>query len=59
MMERRWNVSYTPQKNKLIEDLVGNGHPVPDPKKTMINVTNEPRDVLKKVPQRGNHGRNH
>jgi hypothetical protein len=33
MMERRWNVSYTPQKNKLIEDLVGNGHPVPDPKK--------------------------
>jgi hypothetical protein len=33
-----------------MQDLVRNenGYPVPDPKKTMINVTNEPRDTHKK-----------
>jgi hypothetical protein len=36
-----------------------NGYPVPNPNKTMINVTKEPSDTNKKIPQRGNLGRNH
>jgi hypothetical protein len=63
MGRRRREGNYTPQKKQFNrEDLVGNeenGYPVPDPKKTMINATNEPRDVHKKIPQRGNHGRDH
>jgi hypothetical protein len=38
-----------------MEDLVGNEeneYSVPDPNKTMINVTNEPT----KISQHGNHG---
>jgi hypothetical protein len=35
------------------------GYPVPEPNKTMISVTNEPSDAHKKIPQRGNHGRDH
>jgi hypothetical protein len=59
---RRRDGNYTPQKNNLIENLVGNeenGYPIPDPNKTMITVTNEPSDAHKKIPQTGNHGRNH
>jgi hypothetical protein len=51
-----------PLKNNSIEDLVGNeenGYPGPDPNKTMINVSNEPSDTHKKIPQRGNHRRGH
>jgi hypothetical protein len=42
-----------------MEDLVGNeenGYPVPDPNKTMVNVSNEPRHPLK-ISQVGNNGR--
>jgi hypothetical protein len=49
------------RKNISIQDLVGNEenvYPVPDPNKTMINVTNEPSDTHKN-PSKGNHGRNH
>jgi hypothetical protein len=50
-------------KNNSIEDLVGNeksGYTVPDTNKTIINVTNEPSDAhKKKIPQTGNHERNH
>jgi hypothetical protein len=56
-MERRKEGNYT-QENNSIQVLVGNeenGYPVPDCKKTMINVTNEPSDTHKKIPQRGNH----
>jgi hypothetical protein len=28
-----------------MEDLEENGYPVPDPKKIMINITNEPSDA--------------
>jgi hypothetical protein len=55
------NGNYTLQKNNSIEDLVGkqeNGYLDSDPNKTMINVTNEFNDAHKKIPQRGNHGRN-
>jgi hypothetical protein len=49
----------TPQKNNLIEDLVGNlesEYPVPDPNKTMVSELSE---ANKKISQRGNHGRHH
>jgi hypothetical protein len=39
------------KKKNSIQDLVGNekdGYPVPDPNKTMINVTKEPSDTHKK-----------
>jgi hypothetical protein len=36
-----------------------NGYPVPDPKKTIINITKEPSNTHKKNPQRGNLGRYH
>jgi hypothetical protein len=52
MERRRRDGNHTPQKNNSIEDLVGNeenGYPVPDPNKTMINVTNEPSDTHKKI----------
>jgi hypothetical protein len=45
---RRRDGKYTPQKNNSIEDLVGNeenGYLVPDPNKTMTNITNEPSDT--------------
>jgi type I site-specific restriction endonuclease len=51
MGRRRRDGSYTPQKNNSIEDSVGNqenGYPLPDPNKTMINVTKEPSDAQKK-----------
>jgi hypothetical protein len=50
-MGKRREGNYTPQKNNSIEDLEGNeenGYPVPDPKKTLINITNEPSDSHKK-----------
>jgi hypothetical protein len=50
------------KNNNSIEDLERNKenrYPVPDPNKTMINVNNEPSDAQKKIPQRGNHERNH
>jgi hypothetical protein len=54
--------NHTPQKSNSIEDSVGNeenGYLVLDPNKTMIDVTKEPSDPYKKIPQRGNLGRNH
>jgi hypothetical protein len=36
-----------------------NGYLAPDPNKTMINVSKGPSDAHKKIPQRGNLGRNH
>jgi hypothetical protein len=49
---KRRDGNYIPQNKKnSIDDLVGNeenGYPVPDPNKTMINVTNEPSDIHKK-----------
>jgi hypothetical protein len=50
------------KKNNSVEDLVGNeenAYPIPDPEKTIINVTNDPIDAHKKISQRGNHGRDH
>jgi hypothetical protein len=41
-MGRRRDVNHSPQKHNSIQNLVGNeenGYPVPDPNKTMINVT--------------------
>jgi hypothetical protein len=49
-MGKRREGNNTPQKKNSIEDLVGNeenGYPVPDPNKTMTNVTNEPSDTHK------------
>jgi hypothetical protein len=57
MGRRRRDGNCTPQKNKSIEDLVGNeenGYPVPDPNKTMINIIYEHSDAHKKIPQRRN-----
>jgi hypothetical protein len=52
-----------PQKtNNSIEDLVGNDkseYPVPDPNRTMINITNEVRMPTKKNLSRGNYGQDH
>jgi hypothetical protein len=37
-----------------------NEYTVPDPTRTMINITNELSDIhKKKISQRGNHGRDH
>jgi hypothetical protein len=36
-----------------------NVYPIPDPNRTIINITNELNDVHKKISQRGNHGRDH
>jgi hypothetical protein len=53
MMERRRVRKHFPQKKKKsIQDSVGNeenGYPVPDSKKTMINVTKEPNDTHIKI----------
>jgi hypothetical protein len=50
-------------KNNSTEDLLGNEenrYPVSNPNKTIINVNNELCNAhKKKIPQRGNHGRNH
>jgi hypothetical protein len=51
MGRRRRDENHSPQKNDSIQDSVGNeenGYPVPNPNKTMINVTKEPRDIHKK-----------
>jgi hypothetical protein len=51
MVRRRRDGSHSPQKNKSIQNSVGNeenGYPVPDLKKTTINVTKELNDALKK-----------
>jgi hypothetical protein len=55
MGRRTRDGNYTPQKNNSIEDLVRstkNGYPVPDPNKTMINITNEPSDTHKNLSKR-------
>jgi hypothetical protein len=47
------------KNNNQIEDLVGkeeNEYLVPDPNRTMINITNMLSGVHKKIYQRGNHG---
>jgi transcriptional regulator of heat shock response len=53
MWRRRRPGSPTPQNTKnSIEDLVGNEeneYPVPDPNRTMINITNEFSDTHKKT----------
>jgi hypothetical protein len=49
------------KKNNSIHNSVGNeenGYPVPDSKKTMINVTKETSDNPQKIPHGGNLGRN-
>jgi hypothetical protein len=59
--------NHTPQKKKKKKTIKlriqweneENGYPVPDPNKTMINVTKEPSDTYKKILQRRNFGRNH
>jgi tRNA A22 N-methylase len=54
MGRRRRDGNHTLKKNNAIEDLVGNeknGYPVPDPNKTMVNVTYEPSDAHKKFPR--------
>jgi hypothetical protein len=51
-MGRRRDGNYIIQKNNSIQDLAGNeenGYPVPDPNKTMINVTKGPSDAQKKT----------
>jgi hypothetical protein len=51
MGKRRRDRNHSPQKNKSIQDSVGNeenGYPVPDLNKIMINVTKEPSDTHKK-----------
>jgi hypothetical protein len=53
MGRRRRDGNHTPQKTNLIQDSVGNEeneYPVPDPNKTMINVTREPSNTHKKKP---------
>jgi hypothetical protein len=62
MGRKRRERNYTSQRNNSTEGLVGNeqnGHPVPDPQKTVINFSNDPSDAHKKILQRGNHGRAH
>jgi hypothetical protein len=54
-MGRRRDGNYTLKKNDSIQYSVGNeenGNSVPDPNKTMINVTKEPSDAHKKVPSK-------
>jgi hypothetical protein len=48
--KREGNYSLSQKKKNSVEDLLGNeenGYPVPD----QINVTNEPSDTNKKIPQ--------
>jgi hypothetical protein len=50
MGRRRGDGGHSPQKNNSMQDSVGNeenGYPVPDPNKTMINVTKELSDAHK------------
>jgi hypothetical protein len=59
MGRRRRPGNTTSQKtNNSIADLVGNEeneHPVPDPNRTMINITNELSDAHKKICQKGSY----
>jgi hypothetical protein len=59
-MRRRRPGNPNPQKtSNSIEDLAGNEeneYPIPDPKRTMINITNELNDSHKKISQRRNYG---
>jgi hypothetical protein len=60
-MERREDGNHSPQKNNSIQDSVGNEeneYPVPEPNKTMLNITKEPSDA-QKYHQRRNLARNH
>jgi hypothetical protein len=60
--EKKGRKLHSSKKNNAMEDSVGNeenGYPDPDPNKTMINVSNEPSDAIKKIPQRRNHGSGH
>jgi hypothetical protein len=63
MMGQRKDGNYSPQKKiNSIQDSEGNeenGYPVPDPNKTMMNVTKEPSDDHKNIPQRRNLGISH
>jgi uncharacterized FlaG/YvyC family protein len=50
MGRRRRDGNHSPQKNNSIQDSEGNeenGYAVPDPNKTMINVTKEPSNAHK------------
>jgi hypothetical protein len=56
---RRRDGNHTPQKSNSVQDSMGNEgnrYQIPDLNKTLINVTKEPSDVNKKIPQRGNIG---
>jgi hypothetical protein len=47
-------------KNKNLIDFLRNeenGYLVPKANKTMKNITNEPNEAYKNIPQRRNHGR--
>jgi hypothetical protein len=47
--KRRKDGNHSSQKNNSIQDSVGNeenGYPVPDPNKSMTNVTKEPGDPV-------------
>jgi hypothetical protein len=49
-MGRKRGGKHSPQKNNLMQDSKGNeenGYPVPDSKKTKINVTKEPNNAHK------------
>jgi hypothetical protein len=56
MGRRRRKENYIPQKTKTkTGDLLGieeNGYPIPDPNKTVINVTSEPSDSHKNPSKR-------
>jgi hypothetical protein len=62
MVRRKRQGNYSPRKNNSIENLVGNEeneNSVPDPNRTMINITNELRDIHQKTSQRKHHRRDH
>jgi hypothetical protein len=51
MGRRRRDGNHSPQKNNSIEDSERNeenGYPIPDPNKTMINITKKPSDSHQK-----------
>jgi hypothetical protein len=54
-MGRKRDGNHSPQKNNSIQESMGsegNGYPVPDLNKTMINVAKEPSDTHRKKPSK-------
>jgi hypothetical protein len=59
---RRPGYPTPPKNNNSIVESVGNEeneHPVPDPNRAMINITNELSNAPRKICQRGKHGQDH